>query len=181
MLGVQDNMRVDITKEEDSETWQSSKTFTEIYNAIIKGINVIVDDNDLLLPYVGQLYQNNIYWLAFGVSTVFNNTNVLFGYLIGDNNGQTIVTQINQNTPIPQIDDSTTSVSSVWSSDKIKDELDYKVNDVRINGTSIVAGGMANVPIATTTLNGVMSSTDKQHLDSVYADYSSALIALGVI
>ena len=185
MLGVQDNMRVDITKEEDSETqntsWQSSKTFIEIHNALTKGINVIVNDNDFLLPYVGQLYQNNIYWLAFGVSTVFNNTNVLFGYLIGDNNGQTIVTQINQNTPIPQIDDSTISGNSVWSSGKIKDELDYKVNDVRINDNSIVADGVANIPIATTTQNGAMSAQDKGRLDTLYADYSSALTALGVI
>lgn len=37
------------------------------------------------------------------------------------------------------------------------------------------------IPTATTTANGVMSSTDKQHLDDVYADYSSALTALGVI
>ena len=35
--------------------------------------------------------------------------------------------------------------------------------------------------VATTSENGLMSSTDKQHLDSVYADYSSALTALGVI
>ena len=59
--------------------------------------------------------------------------------------------------------------------------LDGKVDDVQINGTSIVQDGVANVPIATTTQNGAMSSTDKSHLDSVYADYSSALTALGVI
>ena len=34
---------------------------------------------------------------------------------------------------------------------------------------------------ATTSSDGLMSSTDKSHLDTVYADYSSALIALGVI
>ena len=33
---------------------------------------------------------------------------------------------------------------------------------------------------ATTDANGLMSSTDKSHLDTVYADYSSALTALGV-
>ena len=37
------------------------------------------------------------------------------------------------------------------------------------------------IPLATTTSNGLMSATDKQHLDDVYADYSSALTALGVI
>ena len=35
--------------------------------------------------------------------------------------------------------------------------------------------------VATTSENGLMSATDKQHLDDVYADYSSALTALGVI
>ena len=146
MLGVQDNMVVTVEQNETSD-WQADKTYTEIRNAIIKGINVIVDDNTYLLPYVGQLYQNNIIWFAFGVSTVFNNTNTLFGYLIGDNNGQTIVTQINQNTPIPQIDDSTTGSNTVWSSGKIKDELDYKVNDVTIDGSSIATDGVAEIPI----------------------------------
>ena len=55
------------------------------------------------------------------------------------------------------------------------------VDDVQINGTSIVSDGVANVPIATTTTNGAMSAQDKSRLDSVYADYSSALTALGVI
>ena len=34
---------------------------------------------------------------------------------------------------------------------------------------------------ATTASAGLMSATDKSHLDAVYADYSSALVALGVI
>ena len=34
---------------------------------------------------------------------------------------------------------------------------------------------------ATTSVAGYMSATDKSHLDDVYADYSSALVALGVI
>ena len=156
MLGVQDNMVVNISPVEGTQNWQADKTFTEIRNALIKGINIIVSDDTYLLPYVGQLYQNNISWFAFGISTVFNNTNMLFGYLIGDNNGQTIVTQINQNTPIPQIDDSTIGVSSVWSSDKIKDELDYKVNDVTINGSSIVTNGVASIPMADDTHLGAV-------------------------
>ena len=55
------------------------------------------------------------------------------------------------------------------------------VDDVQIDGTSIVADGVANVPIATTTSAGAMSAQDKSRLDDVYADYSSALTALGVI
>lgn len=41
--------------------------------------------------------------------------------------------------------------------------------------------GKAGTSVATTSANGLMSSTDKSHLDTVYADYSSALTALGVI
>lgn len=45
-----------------------------------------------------------------------------------------------------------------------------------VNGSS----GAVIISTATTSSNGLMSSTDKSHLDSVYADYSSALQALGV-
>ena len=38
----------------------------------------------------------------------------------------------------------------------------------------------ATLSTATTSADGLMSSTDKSHLDTVYADYSSALTALGV-
>lgn len=40
---------------------------------------------------------------------------------------------------------------------------------------------LVDIPVATTTSNGLMSATDKSRLDDVYADYSSALTALGVI
>jgi hypothetical protein len=37
----------------------------------------------------------------------------------------------------------------------------------------------AGTAVATTSANGLMSATDKSHLDSVYADYSAAIAALG--
>ena len=40
---------------------------------------------------------------------------------------------------------------------------------------------LVGIPLATTSSNGLMSATDKSRLDNVYADYSSALTALGVI
>lgn len=40
---------------------------------------------------------------------------------------------------------------------------------------------LVDIPLATTASNGLMSATDKSRLDDVYADYSSALTALGVI
>lgn len=45
-----------------------------------------------------------------------------------------------------------------------------------VNGST----GAVVISTATTSANGLMSSTDKQHLDAVYADYSSAMSALGV-
>lgn len=41
--------------------------------------------------------------------------------------------------------------------------------------------GAVTISTATTSSNGLMSSTDKSRLDDLYADYSSALTALGVI
>lgn len=41
--------------------------------------------------------------------------------------------------------------------------------------------GKASTDVATQSVNGLMSATDKTKLDIVYADYSSALTALGVI
>lgn len=41
--------------------------------------------------------------------------------------------------------------------------------------------GAVVIANATTSAAGLMSATDKSHLDDVYADYSSALTALGVI
>lgn len=40
--------------------------------------------------------------------------------------------------------------------------------------------GAVTLPTATTSANGLMSSQDKSRLDDLYADYSSALTALGV-
>ena len=42
------------------------------------------------------------------------------------------------------------------------------------------ATGAVVIANATTSAAGLMSATDKSHLDTVYADYSSALTALGV-
>ena len=45
------------------------------------------------------------------------------------------------------------------------------------NGSAWVA---VTLSTATTNADGLMSATDKSHLEAVYADYSSALVALGV-
>lgn len=56
------------------------------------------------------------------------------------------------------------------------DSVDQTVADMLI-----ALAGKASTDVATQSANGLMSSTDKTKLDTVYADYSSALTALGVI
>lgn len=53
-------------------------------------------------------------------------------------------------------------------------------NPVKSGGVYTALQGKAGTATATTSANGLMSSTDKGRLDTVYADYSSALTALGV-
>ena len=53
----------------------------------------------------------------------------------------------------------------------------YTAPVTSVNG----ATGAVTINNATTSAAGLMSATDKSHLDDVYADYSSALTALGVI
>ena len=53
----------------------------------------------------------------------------------------------------------------------------YTAPVTSVNG----ATGAVVIAHATTSAAGLMSATDKSHLDAVYADYSSALTALGVI
>ena len=62
----------------------------------------------------------------------------------------------------------------------IKTALDAKADAnavvTSVNGST----GAVIIGTATTQANGLMSSTDKDRLDTLYADYSSALTALGV-
>ena len=53
----------------------------------------------------------------------------------------------------------------------------YTAPVTSVNGQT----GAVVIANATTSAAGLMSATDKSHLDDVYADYSSALVALGVI
>jgi len=53
----------------------------------------------------------------------------------------------------------------------------YTAPVTSVNG----ATGAVVIGNATTSASGLMSAQDKSHLDDLYADYSSALVALGVI
>ena len=53
--------------------------------------------------------------------------------------------------------------------------------DVDVQGLQTAMQNKADKTTATTSSDGLMSAQDKSRLDAVYADYSSALTALGVI
>lgn len=64
----------------------------------------------------------------------------------------------------------------------VDDELSgTSENPVQNKVLNAALANKASTDVATTSTNGLMSSTDKTKLDTVYADYSSALTALGVI
>ena len=69
--------------------------------------------------------------------------------------------------------------SSVWipNADLTFLTTSYTAPVTSVNGST----GAVVIGNATTLTAGLMSATDKSHLDDVYADYSSALTALGVI
>lgn len=64
------------------------------------------------------------------------------------------------------------------------DDLNRQLSDVEENQIPELKNAIsqkADKTVATTTADGLMSASDKTKLDDVYADYSSALTALGVI
>ena len=74
--------------------------------------------------------------------------------------------------------DVNTALSAKANSSDVNSALALKANTADMN---TALAGKASTDVATTSANGLMSSTDKTKLDTVYADYSSALTALGVI
>lgn len=75
------------------------------------------------------------------------------------------------------VNDSGFLSSAVTSFNGQSGAVTYTAPVTSVNG----ATGAVTIGNATTSAAGLMSSTDKSHLDDVYADYSSALTALGVI
>jgi len=84
-----------------------------------------------------------------------------------------------------------TELSSKADSSDIETALASKANTSDVNSAlalkansadmQTALAGKASTEVVTQSANGLMSSTDKTKLDTVYADYSSALTALGVI
>ena len=131
MLGVSDPVIITMTLTGNNIFYTPSMTFTEIMTALNQGKIVSVVDNNINYPYVGITTLDSITFIAFGVSTVYNNISTLYGFMIFEDNNTTNAMYVNQNTPIP---------------------------DIQINGTSVVSNGVANIPKAGVDIYGVIKS-----------------------
>lgn len=78
------------------------------------------------------------------------------------------------------VDDELSGVSENPVQNKVV-KLRFDSVDQTVEDMLIALAGKASTNVATQLANGLMSSADKIKLDTVYADYSSALTALGVI
>ena len=106
-------------------------TYDDIKSALSQGKTVVVMTQGVPQPYVGNVRLNGEWFLAFGVSTIYDNVATLTGFMIPQTY-QNVAVWTQQNTTIPQL------------------------NDAQINGTSIVQDGVANVPVANETVYGVV-------------------------
>ena len=111
--------------------YQIDNTYVNIASALRNGATVIVYHDPEVFPYVGMATIDNNPVLAFGTSTTFNGTAVLSGYLIMQNN---TAMRVDQYTIIP-----------TFTSQLTNDSL---VEDVLIDGNSIVTDGVAEIPFA---------------------------------
>ena len=107
-------------------------TYDDIKSALSQGKTVVVMTQGVPQPYVGNVQLNGEWFLAFGVSTIYDNVATLTGFMIPETY-QNVAIWTEQNTTIPQL------------------------NDVQINGQSIVADGVANVPMADETNFGAVT------------------------
>jgi len=69
-------------------------------------------------------------------------------------------------------------LGQAYSATNVELDLHHPVYEYKNGKIQLYTGN--EIPTATTTTSGLMSATDKAHLDAVYSDYSSALTALGV-
>ena len=129
------------------------KTLTEIETALADGTNVVVKDGTLIYPYVGKTELNGVQYQAFGTSVVYGGVCALDGYLLGTDGIDDFAIQISQRTTIPTL------------------------NDVQIDGTSIVADGVAEIPIASRNALGVISILNSSN--NMIATTGNGVIAVG--
>ena len=122
MLGVQDGLVVNATLVSGTQ-YTIDSTYDDIKTALSAGKTVVVMTGGVPQPYVGNVQLYDEWYLAFGVSTIYDNIATLTGFMIPQTY-QNVAIWTAQNTTIPTL------------------------SDVQINGTSIVTDGVANVPVA---------------------------------
>ena len=79
-------------------------TYDTIKTTLSFGINVIVMAQDVPQPYVGNVQMDGVWYLAFGVSTTYNNYATLVGFLIPETY-QNIAVWVDQSVYIPVLDE----------------------------------------------------------------------------
>ena len=117
-----------------SDPWYSvDKTYAEIGLAVADGINVVMLSDGKVFPYAGMMYFQSVPVITFGSFFAYDGKLVSNGFIVTmDDNDATIAQKIQSETTIPAL------------------------NDVQINGTSIVENGVANVPKASNSALGVV-------------------------
>lgn len=142
---VDDKLIINVGSAVSETAYRIDSTFDVILDALTRGVHVVVKDMNTVYPYVGVTQINNEFVIAFGTSVTYENTSVLIGYVILQAN---LAAKITQQAIIP------TKTSQLTN--------DSLVSDVRINGSSVVTDGVANIPLANTNNNGVVKINQYQ-------------------
>lgn len=108
------------------------KTYAEIGLAVSDGTNVVIVSDGKVFPYAGMMYFQSIPVITFGSFFAYEGTLVSNGFIVITDDGDTIAQKIQSETTIPTLE------------------------DVQINGQSIVSDGVANVPVASSSAIGVV-------------------------
>ena len=128
-----------------SDPWYSvDKTYAEIGLAVADGINVVILSDGKVFPYAGMMYFQSVPVITFGSFFAYDGKLVSNGFIVTmDDNDTTIAQKIQSETTIPTL------------------------NDVQINGTSVVTGGVANVPYGTNNTYGVVRGAESKGINIV--------------
>ena len=133
MVDVPDSGMVVTATQVSGVNYSIDSTYDDIKSALSQGKTVVVMTNGVPQPYVGNVQLDNAWFLAFGVSTIYDNVATLTGFMIPQTY-QNVAIWTQQNTTIPEL------------------------NDVQINGTSIVTDGVANIHVANASTLGMVMS-----------------------
>lgn len=162
-------------------TWSGNDPYTS--TVTVTGYTVTNQTMVSVLPSDDVIEQ----MLADGITNIFitNNDGVLTATAIGATPTvpmtlQVLCTESNISGDIAELPSIVGSgIIETVEADNLTDAVNILGEDVDDLKNAIEQ--KADKTVATTTADGLMSASDKTKLDDVYADYSSALVALGVI